>query len=218
MILDLHVHSLYSKDSPVTPEDYAKALVRMRESYSIDGFVLMEHRIFVNDYDFNALAQDYGIVILNGAEAETTWGHLLVYGVTERLMNECPFDLKLDPVPLAEAVHRTGGLAVPAHPFRAFVSMGPRCVDLPEVRALETLNGSNSEDENRFAQAYAKKCGLAQTGGSDAHFIKELGAALTEFDNPISDMQDLVREIKAGRCRPITLEQARIEEVQARSS
>jgi len=209
MILDLHVHSIYSEDSPVQPEEYAQTLLKMQENYRIDGFVLMEHRLYVQDMDFQALGRKYGIVILNGTEAETTWGHLLIYGVTQNLLEDFPLDIKQDPVPLASAVHRTGGLAVPAHPFRGFVSMGVRSVDIPEIQALEVLNGSNSEDQNQTALMFARKLGLAQTGGSDAHFPRELGAALTEFQNPIKTMHDLVREIKAKRCHPLTLEQAR---------
>jgi predicted metal-dependent phosphoesterase TrpH len=210
MILDLHVHSIYSQDSPVEPEEYAQTLLNLQDQYRIDGFVLMEHRIYVQDMDFNALGQKYGIIILNGTEAETTWGHLLIYGVTQELLENFPLDIKHDPVPLATAVHQTGGLAVPAHPFRGFVSMGIRCVDIPYVQALEVLNGSNSEDQNQTALMFARKFDLAQTGGSDAHFVRELGLALTEFKNPIKTMADLVREIKAKRCRPITLEQARL--------
>ena len=213
MILDLHVHSIYSKDSPVTPEEYAKTLVKMRDKYRIDGFVLMEHRAYIREFDFNALGQKYGIIILNGTEAETRWGHLLIYGVTPELIEGYPLDAKLDPVPLARAVHEQGGLAVPAHPFRGFVSMGMRSVDLPEVRALEVLNGSNSEHENLAAKTCAERFELAQTGGSDAHFTGELGRALTEFENNIETIQDLVREIKAKRCRPIILEQAGIHDL-----
>jgi predicted metal-dependent phosphoesterase TrpH len=211
MILDLHVHSKYSMDSPVEPEEYALTLAEMQKSYNIHGFVLMEHRVFVQEEDFSELGEKYGITILNGTEAETTWGHLLIYGVTTELMKEFPLDMKHDPVPLSRAVHSLGGLAVPAHPFRGFVSMGMRAADLPGVQAIEVLNGANSGDENRHAQNLAEIMDLAQTGASDAHFIRELGSALTEFDNPVYTMQDLVREIKARRCRTITLEQARIK-------
>ncbi len=209
MILDLHVHSKYSIDSPVEPEEYARALVQMQKDFRIDGFVLVEHRAFVTETDYEALGRKYGITILNGTEAETTWGHLLLYGVTPELTRHFPLDVKLDPVPLAREIHGLGGLAVPAHPFRGFVSMGMRAADIPDVKAIEVFNGANSDDENNHARIYAEKLDLAQLGGSDAHFIRELGAALTEFENPVSSMDDLVREIKARRCRPLKLEQAR---------
>ncbi len=199
MLLDLHVHSIYSLDSPTPPEAYAEAAVE----FGLDGLVFMEHKRLVTDFDFAGLGRKYQLLILHGVEAETYWGHLLLYGVSPDLAQSFDLFRRLDPVPLAQALHAQGGLAVPAHLFRPYISLGARALDLPGCGAVETLNGGNSEDENRAAAEWAERVGLAATGGSDAHFRSELGTCCTRFENPVRAMAELIAEIRAGRCRAV---------------
>jgi len=98
---------------------------------------------------------------------------------------------------------------VPAHPFRWFIGMGERSRELEGICAVESINASDKENENAPARRLAEKMGWAGTGGSDAHFPLELGKAMTGFENPVGTMQDIIQEIKARRCRAVTLEQAR---------
>jgi predicted metal-dependent phosphoesterase TrpH len=199
MLLDLHVHSSYSLDSPTRPEEYAEAAVEL----GLDGLVFMEHKRLVTDFDFAGLGRRYGLVILHGVEAETYWGHLLLYGATPELAQTFDLTRRLDPVPLARALHECGGLAVPAHLFRPYISLGLRAQELPGCVAVETMNGGNTEDENRAAAQWAANVGLFAVGGSDAHFRAELGACRTELENPVGTMAELVSEIRAGHCRAV---------------
>jgi len=199
MLLDLHVHSIFSLDSPTRPEEYAEAAVEL----GLDGLVFMEHKRLVTDFDFAGLGRQSGLVILHGVEAETYWGHLLLYGATPELARTFDFSRRLDPVPLARTLHQAGGLAVPAHLFRPYISLGARALDLPGCVAVETLNGGNGEDENRAAVQWAERVGLFSVGGSDAHFRSELGACLTRFENPVPGMAEVIAEIRAGRCRAV---------------
>ena len=199
MLLDLHVHSVYSLDSPTPPEDYARRAVEL----GLHGLAFMEHKRLVADFDFSALGQKYGLLLLHGVEAETYWGHLLLYGADAELDRAFDLSKRLDPVPLVRALHQRGGLAVPAHLFRPYISLGVRALDLDGVRAVETLNGGNTDDENRAAVQWAERVGLTALGGSDAHFASELGACFTEFEKDLASLSDLIAEIKAGRCRAI---------------
>jgi len=45
--------------------------------------------------------------------------------------------------------------------------------------------------------------GYAGFGGSDSHLVSFVGICATEFDTEIRAMDDLVRELRAGRCRPV---------------
>jgi predicted metal-dependent phosphoesterase TrpH len=213
MNLDLHVHSVFSGDSPVKPFEYARRLVEMQSEYEIDGFVLMEHNFFITraKCDLEELSREHGLVILSGVEVDTHWGHLLVYGMTERLWAEIQENgsRKQEPVALARAAAREGALCVPAHPFRWFIGMGERSRELEGICAVETINASDKESENAPAGWLAHKMGWAGTGGSDAHFPLELGKAMTCFEKPVLTMQDIILEIKARRCRAVTLDQAR---------
>lgn len=213
MILDLHVHSVYSGDSPVSPEDYARRVLELQSEYEISGFVLTEHNHLITpaECDLPALSAKYGITILPASELDTYWGHLLVYGMSGRLWEELRKGArkKQEPVRFCRTAAEDGAVVVPAHPFRFFLGLGERSRELEGIRLLETRNGSNSAEENQAAENLARKMGWGGTGGSDAHFLPELGKALTRFERPVTTAADLVRELQAGRCRACSLEEAR---------
>ncbi len=83
MLLDLHTHSIKSDDGRAKVENYCQWIRAKR--IPIDGFVLTEHRQFDIESDYSALAEEFGLTILKGSEAETEYGHALVFGVTEEL-------------------------------------------------------------------------------------------------------------------------------------
>lgn len=215
MILDLHVHSIFSVDSPVKPEDYARRMVELRAEYDVDGFALMEHNLLVTkeECDLEALSNEYGLVILGGVEIDTHWGHLLVFGMTEGVWKKIQENgaRKQEPMELARAIADGGGVLVPAHPFRGWIGTGERCAQLPGVSIIEAINGANSEEENAPAIKLAQKRGYSTTGGSDAHFVGELGNAMTRLSAPVQNMEELVTQLKAGRCEAVTLDEVRKE-------
>ncbi len=209
-VLDLHVHSLFSVDSPVAPEQYAAHLAGLRQRFRIDGMVFCEHRKLAADFDYQALAEKYGIKIMAGVEAETRWGHILVYCADLNWLRAVNFEQKLDPVELAREVELHGGITVPAHPFRGMISLGDHIQELPHLCALEVINGGNLPEENLWALNLAQKLGLSKVGGSDAHFLDELGLGATEFEAEINTLEELVREIKSGRVRAVYRDELRI--------
>ena len=48
------------------------------------------------------------------------------------------------------------------------------------------------------AIALAEEYGYRGVGGSDAHIVSFVGRCATRFDNDVTSMQDLVRELKGG--------------------
>jgi len=211
-ILDLHLHSVFSIDSPVQPEEYVEHLAALRKDFRIDGLVFCEHRKFAADFEYQALAQKYGVLVFAGAEAETRWGHLLVFCADLKWMSKVNFEQKFDPKELVLEVEAHQGIAIPAHPFRGMfaMGMGERATELPHLYALETINGGNRPEENQKAIELADKLGVAQVGGSDAHFLEELGLGLTEFEAEIGSMEELIQEIKKGRVQALLRDDARI--------
>ncbi len=207
LILDLHVHSKYSIDSPVKPEEYARLIIESRDEYHLDGFILMEHNYWVtdDDEDLAALSSEYGLTILAGSEVDTFWGHMLVYGMTEKVYRTVRDGerRKQDPQAFAELCLEEGAALVPAHPFRGWLGAGDRATMLAGVKAIEVLNGANSDLENLAAMKLASRHGFFGTGGSDAHFLAELGAAATYFPEDVKNVGDLARMIKQGKCKAI---------------
>jgi predicted metal-dependent phosphoesterase TrpH len=211
MILDLHLHSELSDDSRAPVEAYLKLLQRKRAERPLDGIVLTEHRQFDLHRDLRELEDRYGLLILNAAEVETDYGHVLVYGVNADILARFDFaDVRLPAQEVIGEVYRLGGVALPCHPGRPNVglcahyeSKGP----LDGVIAVEALNGGSKKGEDARVQELMRQYGYAGFGGSDSHLVSFVGIVATEFDADIRSMDDLVRELRGGRCRAVDFRQ-----------
>ena len=215
--LDMHAHSTdASDDAGGTVEGYLKWIAaRRRRGYRVDGFVLTEHRQFAPAVSYDALAEQYGVVVLRGAELETDAGHVLVYGIGEEFARR--FDLAAVDLPAAEVfrvARETGGFAVGAHAGRPGIGLAEHAAagyPLDAVEAIETLNGGSSDAENALAAELAAQRGLGRVGGSDAHYVSAIGRCMTAFARPVASIGALVRELAAGDYYPITIEQTRAD-------
>ena len=211
MIVDLHLHSELSDDSRAPVEAYLKLLQRKRAERPLDGIVLTEHRQFDLQRDLRELEDRYGLLILNAAEVETDYGHVLVYGVNADILARFDFaDVRLPAQEVISEVYRLGGVALPCHPGRPNVglcahyeSKGP----LDGVIAVEALNGGSKKGEDARVQELMRQYGYAGFGGSDSHLVSFVGIVATEFDADIRSMDDLVRELRGGRCRAVDFRQ-----------
>lgn len=207
MILDLHLHSEASDDSRAPVEAYLKILARKRKERPLDGIVLTEHRHFDPTRDFRALEDRYGLLILNAAEIETDYGHMLVYGVNGDILGRFDFaDVRLPAQTVIDEVDRLGGVALPCHPGRPNIGLCHHYetrAPLERVVAVEALNGGSKKGEDDRVRALVETYGYATYGGSDAHLVSFVGLCATAFDAEIRSMDDLVRELRHGRCRAV---------------
>lgn len=207
MILDLHTHSDASEDSRAPVETYLKWLVRKRDVLPIDGIVLTEHRQWDATKDYRRLEDQYGILILRGAEVETDYGHVLVYGVNDDITRRFDFtDVRLSARELIPAVAHMGGIAVPCHPGRPTIGLCEHYTSKPPIDgvvAVEALNGGSRRGENERVQQLIDRYGYHAFGGSDSHLVSFIGICATEFDRSVQDVEELVQALGAGGYRPV---------------
>ncbi len=207
MILDLHLHSELSDDSRAPVEAYLKVLQRKRAERPLDGIVLTEHRQFDPARDYRALEDRYGFLILNAAEVETDYGHVLVYGVNPDILARFDFsDVRLSAQSLVTDIARLGGIALPCHPGRATVGLCDHYARKPPLEgvvAVEALNGGSKKGEEARVEELVQRFGYKAYGGSDSHLVSFVGVCATEFDAPIRSMDDLVAQLRNGRYRPV---------------
>ena len=205
MILDLHSHSIKSDDGRAKVQNYCQWI--RAKSVPIDGFVLTEHRQFDFESDYSELESKFGITIFKGAEVETEYGHVLVFGVTEGLYDEFDFtaiDLSLEHV--IEKCEKHGALAAPAHPGRPRVGMMAHLDEhgVPNgVRIVETRNGGSRADEDDVAAKMANELGYLGIGGSDSHIVSHIGRCATEFPAPVTTEAELVAALRTERFEAI---------------
>jgi predicted metal-dependent phosphoesterase TrpH len=207
MILDLHSHSDASEDSRAPLETYLKWLQRKRDLLPIDGIVLTEHRQWDPTADYRDLEDRYGILILRGAEVETDYGHILVYGVNDDITRRFDFtNVRLSAQEVVSEVARMGGVAAPCHPGRPTIGLCEHYDSKPPLEGVvtvEALNGGSRKGENERVQALIDRYGYGAFGGSDAHLVSLIGICATEFDDDVRDVNGLVAALQGGQYRPV---------------
>jgi predicted metal-dependent phosphoesterase TrpH len=197
MLVDLHVHTFASGDAIAAPEE----LLDRALAIGLDGIVVTEH----DSYEASETAADFGegsgLVVLRGIEITTDLGHLLVYGLEDDSWRSLAGAEGVVPAQsLVDYVRDAGGVAVPAHPFRAGGGFaGEALTSLAGLFAIEGFNGAAMRSENAEACAFAARYELRLTGGSDAHMPGHVGRAVTQLERRVETIADLVTELKAGR-------------------
>jgi predicted metal-dependent phosphoesterase TrpH len=211
LLLDLHTHSIKSDDGRAKVENYCQ-WIRSKE-LPIDGFVLTEHRQFDFESDYSVLAEEFDLCILKGAEVETEYGHVLVFGVTPALFGDFDFsDIRLPLATVLAAAEARGAMAVPCHPGRPRVGMFAHTdtLGVPEgVRIVEIYNGGSRENEDQIAIDNAEKLGYRGIGGSDSHIVSHIGRCATRFPHRIDDEDGLVAALRAGDFEAVNLKHAK---------
>ncbi len=207
MIIDLHAHSIKSDDGRAKVQNYCQWI--KAKNIAIDGFVLTEHRQFDDESDYSALGEKYGLTILKGAEVETEYGHVLVFGVTPELQQAFDFsNIHLALADVIAACEAHGAVAVPCHPGRKRVGMAAHLEEFGAPaggRLVEVITGGSRDDEDAVSQRMADELGYNGTGGSDAHIVSHIGRCATEFEQPIHNEQELVAALKNGAFKAIKL-------------
>jgi len=192
--IDLHVHTSLGGDSAIDPE---QVVDRAREM-GLDGVCITEHHSYDLSRPFEAIAQREKFAIFRGLEYRAAEGHLLIYGVRA---GKGDFTPGLPMQTVIEWVNKRGGVGIPAHPYQAGIvgcALGDEVLDLSGIVAIETINGSLPEEQNRQAQTAARQLGVKGIGGSDAHGIQKLGIAYTCFSAPIRSEEELVTALKCS--------------------
>lgn len=200
MLVDLHVHTMVSSPcSQIDPLNLVDYAARM----GLHAVCVTEHEEMEGAEVARELGMKRGFRVFRGVEVYTEFGDMLVFGLYRPR-----FPWKMEFAELLREVRRVGGIVIPAHPCRSdrgfFERLGEEKADylLANVDALETLNGGNTPEANARAQEVAEKYGLPQVGGSDAHLLVQLGRCLTLFEREFDTEEELIEEIRAGRCKP----------------
>jgi predicted metal-dependent phosphoesterase TrpH len=211
MLIDIHTHTVpLSDDSDMAPSE----LIERARAVGLDGVCLTEHDAFWKHDDVEALGRRHGFLVLPGAELNTEEEHLLVFGLEKWVIGMSRADFVM------ELVDRAGGATVVAHPFRRKIlkngdpdnnrynrEMDRACKN-PLFRAadaIEVLNARGDDRQNAFSQELAQRLDKPGVGGSDAHEPGEIGFVATEFERRITDLDEFIAELKAGRCRAVSL-------------
>jgi hypothetical protein len=88
---------------------------------------------------------------------------------------------------------------VAAHPYRFWSGLGEAALSEATFAAYETDNARTLRRGNERARALAHAKDVGQTGGSDSHFLDEIGRAVTIIDSGTVRPEDVVEIIGARK-------------------
>jgi predicted metal-dependent phosphoesterase TrpH len=187
--VELHCHSIYSKDSLNTIDGLLKRMDRL----GIDRLAITDHNTIQGALVAYATAPDRFIV---GEEIKTQKGEILAFFVQEEIPRG------LTPLDTIARLRQQDAFISVSHPFDIQRS-GWQLPDLieitPLVDAIEIFNARCLEARtNEQAKQYAREHNLAGTVGSDAHTLPEVGRAVQELPD-FSDaegMRQVIRQAK----------------------
>lgn len=176
---DPHIHTTYS-DGLGTP----RAVLESALAAGLDVIAITDHDSVEGALEAREIAIREGLPIdvIVGTEVTTARGvHMLALFVEERL------PMLRSAAYTVEEIVRRGGVALAPHPLSALTpSMGRGMIESLLARGLpltgvETINPSPAGWPRRRVLAYNLGWGLAEFGGSDAHFPVHIAVAYTLF-------------------------------------
>lgn len=196
--VDLHSHTVYSKDSLTRTVDQ---IARAR-SVGLDKLAITEHNRIDGALAAKKLAPDLVIV---GEEIMTTHGEIIAYFLTEEVPRG------LSPQETIKRLRDQGAVISIPHPLDSVRGSAMRLANvLPIIEAVDALEVLNArcvlERDNVAALQLAQKHNKLMTAGSDAHIPFEVGRAYLEMppfaDDPASFLAALQQARVGGTISP----------------
>jgi predicted metal-dependent phosphoesterase TrpH len=187
---DIHIHTTHS-DGMATVQ---QVFDFVENETDLDLIAITDHDMFDGADEARNLAArgHYRFQVLTGIEVTTIEGHLLVLGIDKPIRSLQPLDRTI------AQVHEQGGIVIAPHPMSWLIrSIGRNGMlrihrhssDAVHFDGCETMNpsiagrvvGTQVRDLN------ARVFQLAETGGSDAHFLLTIGTATTIYPGKTED-------------------------------
>lgn len=170
--VDLHLHTVFSGDSTISP----KLIVDQLHAHPlIKGVAVTDHNTLEGYFQVHKLASVYeDLVILPGIEIGTEKGDIVILGIEEK--PEYPMTLNS----VIDFAKVTDGVIVIPHPYRS-LGIGDSAMNI-DAHAIEILNPTATPKENMLAQKLAKTKNLPGVAGTDAHNAREMWTVFTEVE------------------------------------
>lgn len=189
MPADLQIHTDQSDGMDAASMIFEAALRRGLDTVAITDHDQTRGALIAREL---GAQQHVPLDVIVGSEITSRGGHILALWIEE------PIPAFRSPAKTVEMIWQQGGAAIIAHPAAVLpFSLGLRGIDrlvgtlrselsgeTAPILAIETANPIPFARWRRESviRANRERWGLAETGGSDAHFWQQVGSSLTEFE------------------------------------
>ncbi|MGB9599528.1 MAG: PHP domain-containing protein [Myxococcota bacterium] len=203
MLIDLHVHSNHTRDSPLEP----KEIIARVKNTLLDGLVFTDDGYYDDSEGLKEYGREIGVVVLFGAEIHTNRGHMLIYlPEPKTLIKFKEENLSIDRA--IQMVNEFGGAIVAAHPYCKDVDITPGdgLFNIEGLTAIEVESGYSDKTANMLAYDAALRLGVPMTAGSATKTdFENLGGYATIFSGKINSEKELVDKLRNSRYYPVTI-------------
>lgn len=189
--LDLHVHTIYSGDSFITPE----IALKYAKIKKLDGFAITDHDTLKAYNILKKNNHNNELIIIPGMEIKTHIGEVIGLFINEEInVRDNNF------VSIVEKIKENNGLVVIPHPFdflrgnRLKINLLSDNMIKKYIDGIEIINSRIIFKRciNK-ARKFNRKYQLFETGGSDAHSNEEIGNGYT-FINDVDNSLESIRK------------------------
>lgn len=182
VVVDLHMHTRWSHDCSIEPQE----LIDHAEAEGLGGIAVTDHNVFGGALETVELARDRELIVIPGEEVKTdNQGEVIGLFLREEIPRGLTFAETI------EAIREQDAIVYLPHPFdrrHAIPSPATLHRHLPDIDVFEVYNARLlSESFNDEALRFARKYGLLQGAGSDAHVLPGLGTGalrMRRFEGP----------------------------------
>ena len=133
-----------------------------------------------------------GIIFVPGEEVGSADGHIVALGIDREIPKHLPIPETID------LIHKAGGIAIAAHPYRWWTGLGEKNVrKYAELfDGVEALNARSTKKHNRLSMILAEEIGKLITAGSDSHRPHSIGEGYVEIPDECRTWQDVIQAIR----------------------
>lgn len=194
MRFDLHIHSRYSYDSIVSP----MRILKRAQKIGLNGIAITDHDTIKGALEASKRNVLCDFTVIIGCEINTEIGDIIGLFLHSDVASRNSMEA-------IEEIRAQDGIVVLPHPFKSHI-LNEKLINAVDL--IEGYNGRTSIEGNKNAQALSRKCNIPMIGGSDAHFLSEVGNVETIFDcDKISDMKKVllsgdveIKGIQSNKC------------------
>lgn len=187
---DLHVHTTYSNDSLITPQD----LVYYSKKNGLNAVAVTDHNRLDGAYK---IAKQTDFLVIPGMEVSSSEGHIIALNVKK------PIPKGYTARETVERIHGAGGIAIACHPFARFKGcLKDRVCETFD--AIEVINARAVPYETsvKKAQETAERLELSRVAGTDAHYGPQIGYGNTVIEATEASVEAICQAILEGHCQP----------------
>lgn len=197
--LDLHVHTIYSGDSFITPE----IALKYAKIKKLDGFAITDHDTLKAYNILKKKNYNNELIIIPGMEIKTHIGEVIGLFINEEInVRDNNF------VSIVEKIKENNGLVVIPHPFdflrdnRLKINLLSDNMIKKYIDGIEIINSRIIFKRciNK-ARKFNRKYQLFETGGSDAHSNEEIGNGYTIINDVDNSLESIRKSLLANKSK-----------------